>query len=338
MSPIVQIPQTLGTGVSMTSGAGSPEGIVTAAVSSLYIQTGGSSAALWVKGSGSGTTGWTKLGFLPHADTNYNNGDASPGGLFTFYSQLMAVGPLGGTGADTQILAMRHTAGGADYDIHLVPQTVGGVRGTGVVFIDTDIKVADFIQSPFRGHGLRITQSDNSSFIEFPISGGVGLLAGKLKGANGGNLDLVLRIGGTSGSFVVENNTGTSVLALTNAGSLNAKRTVDTVQSLASSTTPALDAALGNYFRCSIATNIAVVVQVPTNKPAGGESQELTIEFINSSGGALSTAPTFATGTDGFLVSTVTNPANGTSIFYKFRWSSPRSRWVEVGTHLAAGI
>lgn len=42
-----------------TSGAGSPEGAVSAAVGSLYTQTnGGAGTTLWVKESGTGPTGW----------------------------------------------------------------------------------------------------------------------------------------------------------------------------------------------------------------------------------------------------------------------------------------
>lgn len=149
-----------------------------------------------------------KLAFVAHHDTNYANGDASAGGQLNVYSQIMAVGPVGGNGADTQIVAVKHRSGGPDFDIHLVPEKVNGVLGTGVVFIDTDIKVADYLQAPFRGHGLRITQSDNSAFIEFPISGGIGDLYGKLRGGNGGNLSFIVRIGSASGFFVIENAAG----------------------------------------------------------------------------------------------------------------------------------
>ena len=46
--------------VIVTSGSGSPEGVVTAGVGSLYTNTGGStSTTLYVKTSGSGNTGWT---------------------------------------------------------------------------------------------------------------------------------------------------------------------------------------------------------------------------------------------------------------------------------------
>ena len=342
--PIASVGTTIpfGTGVVVLAGSDSPEGLVSAIQGSIYLQVNNTNRfVIWGKTDNTPNTGWTLLSIHsgPHGNTNYVNGDGTLGGQLRVYSQIIGYGAPSGGGGDLVLVAGKHRSGGLDYDIHFSSERVGGVNGTGVVFPDIDFKVAAVLNSPARtANEWRIRQDDNSAFIGFPEAGGVGTLYGKLKGGNGANLDYVMRIGGASGVLAIENNSGSSVLNVTNAGALNAKRTVDTVQALASSTTPALDAALGNYFRCSINSNIAVVVQVPTNKPAAGESQELTIEFINASGGALGTAPTFATGADGFLFSTVTNPASGTSVFYKFRWSSPRSRWVEVGTHLAAGI
>jgi hypothetical protein len=50
---------TLPGGITWTSGAGSPEGVVTAPVGSLYSRTnGGLLTSLYVKESGSGNTGW----------------------------------------------------------------------------------------------------------------------------------------------------------------------------------------------------------------------------------------------------------------------------------------
>lgn len=47
-------------GRSLTAGVGSPEGVVTAPIGSLYVnQSGGASTTLYVKTSGSGNTGWT---------------------------------------------------------------------------------------------------------------------------------------------------------------------------------------------------------------------------------------------------------------------------------------
>ena len=51
---------TLSTGCIVTSGSGTPEGVVTAPVCSLFMRTdGGATTTLYVKTSGSGNTGWT---------------------------------------------------------------------------------------------------------------------------------------------------------------------------------------------------------------------------------------------------------------------------------------
>lgn len=47
-------------GIVWKTGAGSPEGVVTASIGSLYSNTsGGTSTTLYVKTSGTGNTGWT---------------------------------------------------------------------------------------------------------------------------------------------------------------------------------------------------------------------------------------------------------------------------------------
>ena len=51
----------LGT-LKIVTGAGSPESVVTAAVGSLYLRTdGAASTTVYIKTSGSGSTGWTAL-------------------------------------------------------------------------------------------------------------------------------------------------------------------------------------------------------------------------------------------------------------------------------------
>src|SRR2546422_3026354 len=112
----------------------------------------------------------------------------------------------------------------------------------------------------------------------------------------------------------------------------------DTPVALTSGATPAIDASTGTYFTLAILTNIAVTIGVPTNPPTAGQSQDIVIAIRNSSGGALGTAPTFNTGANGFKFAAVTNPANGTQVEYRFRWDPVQSFWLEVGTHLAAGI
>jgi hypothetical protein len=105
-----------------------------------------------------------------------------------------------------------------------------------------------------------------------------------------------------------------------------------------SATTPAIDVSAGNYFTCNITSNVAVTVAVPSNNPPAGSSEEIKIVFRNTSGGALTTAPTFNGGAGGFKFSAVTNPANGTQVVYTFRWDPVQSFWYEVGTHAAAGL
>jgi len=112
----------------------------------------------------------------------------------------------------------------------------------------------------------------------------------------------------------------------------------DRAVAMISGVAPALDASLGNIFTLTILTNIAVVVAVPTNQPQAGFSKDIVVVIRNGSGGALSTAPTFNTGANGFKFSAVTNPANSTQVVYRFRWDPVQSFWYEVGTHLAAGL
>lgn len=56
--PLVQIPTVLGAGISVTSGSGSPEGIVTAGRGSKYLQT--DRGTTWRKLTASGNTGWIR--------------------------------------------------------------------------------------------------------------------------------------------------------------------------------------------------------------------------------------------------------------------------------------
>lgn len=48
-------------GSALKVGAGSPEGVVTAPVDTIYINKTSGQNTLWVKATGSGNTGWTAL-------------------------------------------------------------------------------------------------------------------------------------------------------------------------------------------------------------------------------------------------------------------------------------
>lgn len=103
--------------------------------------------------------------------------------------------------------------------------------------------------------------------------------------------------------------------------------------------TQPINVADGNAFEYNITSNIAVVIQAPSSAPASSQSQTITVTFFNNSGGALGTAPTFATGSGAFLTSAaVVNPANGTGVTYEFRWSPTAAggaRFRETGRTVA---
>ena len=141
----------------------------------------------------------------------------------------------------------------------------------------------------------------------------------------------------------------TSDLAPTNAGGKtlgatqpfgwinNNAATNDGSVALVSGTTPAVNARAGNYQTLTVLTNIAVVIAVPTNPPAAGQSQDLFITIRNGSGGALTTAPTFNTGAGGFKFSagSIVNMANGTQVVYHWRWDNAQSFYYLVTASLA---
>lgn len=96
-------------------------------------------------------------------------------------------------------------------------------------------------------------------------------------------------------------------------------------------TTPAIDVTQGNYFTCNITANVAVVVAVPTNRPPAAGSERIRIALRNSSGGALTTAPTFNAGANGFKFTGSCNPANATQCVWDFVFDPVQSFWYQVG-------
>lgn len=96
-----------------------------------------------------------------------------------------------------------------------------------------------------------------------------------------------------------------------------------------------LTASLGDFFELTATTNVAAVI-TPINPPIGSVSQRISVEIFNNTGGALSTAPNFATGSNNFrLTAAAVNPANGQSVVYTFVWSNIWGRWVESSRTIA---
>jgi len=148
-----------------------------------------------------------------------------------------------------------------------------------------------------------------------------------------GNTNATLPIG-TAISFFYD---GFSTFHKVEVGRTNPTGIIDGQVALASGATPTLDASQAAYFTLAITSNIAVVIGVPFVPPSVNYSKEITIAIRNSSGGALTTAPTFNTGANGFKFAggSIVNPANGTEVLYKWRWDPVQSFWYLLAVSTA---
>lgn len=92
------------------------------------------------------------------------------------------------------------------------------------------------------------------------------------------------------------------------------------------SAAPVLDASLGNDFFMNIADAVAFVVGAPTNPPPTGFTQDISITFRNTSGGAHGAGTWNAV----FKTQATVFPAiaNGQSRTVFFRWNG--TNWVEL--------
>lgn len=139
---------------------------------------------------------------LTHAATEFFGSDATAHGYLKLYSQI-------GTGE-----------AGA-HDLALV---VGGmadiafrhhVGGTGKLMFEIHGKVPTEMTA-----GWDIQQGDNSPVVTFPSVGGEVQVHGTLKGTNGANDDLILKIGGAAGQVVVKDDVGGTLFGLSNTGQM----------------------------------------------------------------------------------------------------------------------
>lgn len=98
------------------------------------------------------------------------------------------------------------------------------------------------------------------------------------------------------------------------------------ITTLTYATSIAIDASLGNAFVVSITDGVAFAIAAPTNPPATGYAQVITITFRNTSGGAA------GAGTFNAIYKMVSNTlaviATGTSRTYAFQWNG--TNWVQL--------
>jgi len=98
-------------------------------------------------------------------------------------------------------------------------------------------------------------------------------------------------------------------------------------------TTVTIDARAGVYHQISVTNGTAFTIAAPTNPPGSLETQDLVIEIINSSGGAMGAVTwnaIFRPLSAGQPVN-YTNPANGSRRSTHWRWNG--GAWIWVGAN-----
>lgn len=136
------------------------------------------------------------------------------------------------------------------------------------------------------------------------------------------------------------NNNDTSAEIAPNAGFAGAQISNDRVKTarqvlsgrfaLTYGTTIAVDAGLGNYAAVTATNGTGFTFNVPTNAPAAGFGQTLSIEIFNNSGGALGTI-TWTGGAGGYLLPVAfTAPATTKRRKIVFEFSQGANAWVKV--------
>jgi hypothetical protein len=96
-------------------------------------------------------------------------------------------------------------------------------------------------------------------------------------------------------------------------------------QAYSASITP--DASAGNWQTITVTNGTAFTINAPTNPPDASHTQELTVEILNSSGGAMGAI----TWNAAFVLvgGVFTNPANTKKRHIRFEWNG--ASWVETG-------
>jgi hypothetical protein len=222
-------------------GSGSPEGVVTADISSVYHRTnGGAGTSIYVKESGTGNTGWTPVGSGggspggSNTQLQYNNSSAfggisgatSDGTNVTFGSaNLRATFPRITTGIldsnGAELIRLTATASAAN-DITVTNASTGNGPTISASGDDTDVNLnfapkgtGTIVFAQTASGGLVINQtSSNQPYILIQVSGANKALVGAENGAGNiitgsSNGDLALR--GIAAGVSISGNNGASV-------------------------------------------------------------------------------------------------------------------------------
>jgi len=231
-----------------------------------------------------------------------------------------------------------------------------GAATTPLTILDTYYRVIDCEFENYTGGNLIEMRSDNALSASFAIIQGNILQGG---GAAGAGKIYINRTGSqwTSNCLIAVNDAGSpstnlcdcagrSIVFLTNQGTINDTSPQYNVQIAGNISTGSfqgiqlggkfiqgrklitfngtmnLDASLGNEFVINMTGGSAVTLNSPTNGTAG---QRITVQFSNTSGGAMGVVTWGAT----FKMAAFTNPANGFSRSVDFTFDG--TNWIEVG-------
>ena len=131
----------------------------------------------------------------------------------------------------------------------------------------------------------------------------------------------------TADALVIKDTAGTQQFGVTTNGQIKASLGIQ--KGLAAPTygaTVAINARSGDWQTITATDTSAFTISAPTNPPDSSHSQELVIEIVNSSGGAMGTV----TWNSAFVFTggSFTNPASTKKRHVRFQWNG--SKWVET--------
>lgn len=315
----------------LTSGTGSPEGVKTQPVGSLFLRTDGSTATtVYVKESGAGNTGWVAIG---------------AGGAVS----LTAPGPIGSVTPNTGAFTTLSVTGQFTSTVSTGTAPYVVASTTKVSNLNADLldggdwaaPIAIGTTTPAAITGTTITATGCAVIIVQKICSGAGSPEGVLTAPVG---SLYQRNDGASGTTLYSKeagsgNVGWAALAPStinwavagtigsttpNTGvftTITGTRMISGFPSPTYGATVAIDASLGNAAQIVVTDASALTISNPTN-PASG--QWLSIMVKNTSGGVMST-PTWDTA---YKMATFTKPATGFRRTVTFLYDG--TNWVEI--------
>lgn len=305
-------------GNDFTNGAGA------AAVKTM--QTGGDTRSVthldiyggWSKGK---TTGY----YLDHASTCRLIGmsvDTATDGIFVSNSDNITLWP-GELGGSVTGYGMNLGTGNNDINV-ILPSKVNEAGCALGLINETNCKPTKFTRDAWR---VRASASDETYYAElksiFTYASSL-----KLTVNGGGTATDALEYGDAAGT-TLRGSSGSGKLVILDS---HVKANGGVKKGLATLTygpTPTYDCSKGDWQRCTVTNNTAFTINAPSNPPDATHTQEITYEFHNGSGGAITNVSGATWNAAHVLLGgALTDPANNKKRAIRFAWNS--GNWIEV--------